>query len=132
MVTTYEVKQNNMKGFGAYFYVFCVFSAKPHRQSTHIDQGMKCSLRVSICLHKMKIKAHVVEGCSVLRRASACLQSAEHLSFHLAERIVHLVHVVGHTQLGATTLGSRDTDVTTQDYPWVALTGLYTHRCAGP
>lgn len=46
---------------------------------------MKCSLHVSIDLYIMEIKAGVVEGCSVLRRASACLQSTEHsLSFHLA------------------------------------------------
>lgn len=123
----FKVKQNNMKGSGAYFYVFCVFNAKPHRQSTHTDQSMKCPLRVSICLYKMKIKARVVEGCPGLRRARSCLQNTACHSF-----IVHLVHVVGHTQQGATTLGSRDTDVTIQDHPWVALTGLYTHRCAGP
>lgn len=111
--------------------LFLVFFLLNLTGKTHIDQDMKCSLCVSICLYIMKIKACVVEGCSVLRRASTCLQSTERsLSFHLAEHIVHLVHVVGRTQLGATTLGSRD--VTIQDCPWVTLTGLYTHRCAGP
>lgn len=108
-----------MKGFRAYFYDFNVFLLNLTGK-THIDQAMKCSLCVSICLYIMKIEARLVEGCSVLRRASACLQSTV------------LVPVVGHTQLGATTLGSRDTHVTIQDCPWVTLTGLYTHCCAGP